>query len=95
MNPKPANYVIKRLKVFIKRIAKPYEKEPMFVIEKLNNKKIELRTDGIVYDFLYDPMGGDVPSLNNRMFSKFYDLVNGMGWEIENEGGGVIHIYHF
>jgi len=97
MKSKPAGYVIRRIKVFIKRIMRPFVTytTPMYVIEKINNKKVELRTDGLVYDLIYSPWTADVPSLGYKIQAKFDKLVESMGWSWEAAGGGIIHLYEW
>jgi hypothetical protein len=90
---KTAGEVISKVKSFIHKMMRPYKDfcGEEYVIEKLNNKEIEVRTDSMIYDLIYDPSMADFPTYKDS--ERFYALIEKLGWRLEHDGGGVIHLY--
>ena len=98
-----------KIRVFIRKLEKAQGDKAMYNIEKDNNKRIRLATDGWLYTKIFDPMMDETPYLMKdaaeefgfkppkmefgREQKQFTNMLNKYGWDMEPEGAGVIIIY--
>lgn len=100
---------MKKIKSYIMMLGRKYQQKMMFVIEKKSNDLIEVRTDGMLYELIYDPSTSDIPHLMKESAEEFgfeykapnvyqkqenfRTMLQKNGWDMELEGGGIIHVY--
>ena len=88
-----ADALVGKIKQFINSMASRLGIEKNFVVQKKSNDKIEVRTDGDVYDMLYNPSGSDFPRMADKEKEKFKKFLGQNGWAMEPYGQGIIDIY--
>ena len=79
------NSMVNKIKSYLSKLGKEWDTKD-FVVTKINNEKIEIRTDGTMYELIYDPY----PS--RREYDKFQDFMEENDWDTEKQGGGIIII---
>jgi hypothetical protein len=103
----PANEMMIIIKNYLKKLKTQFDASA-YVVEKDNENTIEIRTDGLMYDLIYNPSMSEMPYLMKEAAEEFnvklpvYDayqyqnklfaMVESHGWNPELAGGGVIKI---